>query len=660
MDDRQSSIKLPALSEYNSHRDVYKHVFNSGIGLSKLRDAVLEERFYPSSDDGNGIAGRSIVWKLFLIADEPLQAPSTRESLLLKSLRSSRENYTNLASEKIRAPDGSYEGTTLPPGSSTKRPPRLLHSENPWREWFTSVDLRKTIFQDVERTFPEMAFFRDQNVQLQLTNILFLWSITNPDIGYRQGMHELLAPLYYAIDYDAVPHNDDGDPAFQEICSRTWVVADAWAIFTSVMCGVSRWYEWREPSTPPQQTNASSPLDTHVRLNVAGGDLNFKHYIAPIVQACNCIQTQFLKNTDPLLWSSMQTVGIEPQIYGIRWLRLLFTREFSLPDAMKLWDGIFASDPTFDIALWICVAMLIRIRNELIPADYGGQLTVLLHYPTPSPTDAGIHHMSLLLRQALALQMSPTPSTGVSIIAENYNFLNIPLDVPATSSPPQRRPGGGGRHKSNPPSGSHPGGQKHPSNHMGIPELIARGLMERGESLGINKTLMSAVSELRRNIPDIASSLLPPDVRPPWEPRTRLEMEREVSQLRMVNKRVGDSLSWIVDVLLQDETDVQDVERLKKRRREALESLAYIRDVMQSNATTIEEERLGGPPRIAPWNHSRSNFSEPNPRLSTATLPRLPPPTSTTIRRPLASSATSKSRDQTPHQTGQHDPLGVL
>lgn len=50
--------------------------------------------------------------------------------------------------------------------------------------------------------------------------------------------------------------------------------------------------------------------------------------------------------------------------FGSRWLRLLFTREFSLPDAMRLWDGLFACDPTLELAQWVCVAMLIRIRNQ--------------------------------------------------------------------------------------------------------------------------------------------------------------------------------------------------------------------------------------------------------------------------------------------------------
>ena len=31
---------------------------------------------------------------------------------------------------------------------------------------------------------------------------------------------------------------------------------------------------------------------------------------------------------------------------------------------MTLWDGLFAVDPTFNLAQWICVTMLVRIRNK--------------------------------------------------------------------------------------------------------------------------------------------------------------------------------------------------------------------------------------------------------------------------------------------------------
>lgn len=48
-------------------------------------------------------------------------------------------------------------------------------------------------------SFPDIGYFRDDDVQQQLTNILFLYAVMHPDIEYRQGMHELLAPVYYVV-----------------------------------------------------------------------------------------------------------------------------------------------------------------------------------------------------------------------------------------------------------------------------------------------------------------------------------------------------------------------------------------------------------------------------------------------------------------------------
>jgi len=144
--------------------------------------------------------------------------------------------------------------------------------------------------------------------------------------------------------------------------------------------------------------------------------------------------------------------------------------------------------------------------------------------------------------------------------------------------------------------------------------MIARGLFERGESLNINKTLMSAVTELRRNIPELAASLVrsplqspsipmtderQPDERPPWEPKSRRELEREMAQLRTNDKRLGESLGWIVDTLLQDDGTSQDPQKLKQRKQEALESLSYVRDVLFNGFTEIEDERLYGEEELA-------------------------------------------------------------
>jgi TBC1 domain family protein 5 len=109
------------------------------------------------------------------------------------------------------------------------------------------------------------------------------------------------------------------------------------------------------------------------------------------------------------------------------------------------------------------------------------------------------HHIQLLIRQATALEILHTPSAGASLAIENLNLLNIPIEVP--EPPPIVRRKARSIEKTHQTSssehisGSPPteGLRQQPS----FPELIARGLLDRGESLGINKTVMNAVSELK-------------------------------------------------------------------------------------------------------------------------------------------------------------------
>jgi TBC1 domain family member 5 len=87
-----------------------------------------------------------------------------------------------------------------------------------------------------------------------------------------------------------------------------------------------------------------------------------------------------------------------------------------------------------------------------------------------------------------------------------------------------------------------------------------------------------------------------PDERPPWEPKSRREMEQEIDSTKVIHRRLGESVAWIVDALLQSEdtedADKEKIEKIKKRKQGALESLAYVRDVLQGNVTTLEDDRL--------------------------------------------------------------------
>ncbi|KAH7910661.1 rab-GTPase-TBC domain-containing protein [Hygrophoropsis aurantiaca] len=654
-------------SDRHSTKIIYDQLFHSGLGPSKLKDAVIGGRFFQISQDTIGVSGRSLVWKLFLLRDEPLE-PRTDQPPVppVESLRIHRKQYSELLMEKMRAPDGSYDDSFVVPGLSIPRKnlqfainldrnnPLSLDNDNPWKEWFAAVDLRKTIQQDVERTFPELDYFRDEDVQQQLSNILFLYATMHPDIGYRQGMHELLAPLYYAIDYDSTAEDTISpieDSAFSEMCSRIWVAADSWALFSSLMKRISQWYEWRETSVPA----VSSPH----------GQINLQPYVSPIVQACGHIQGTLLKCVDPSLYAAMQTAGVEPQIYGLRWLRLLFTREFSMDDAMVLWDGIFAcAFPVAEVAQWLCVAMLIRIRTKLISSDFSGQLTYLLRYPPcPTPEQRTPHHAVVLLQQATALRTAPTPSTGAALMIENRNLLGIPLEVPDVPTPSRQR--SGLQQRGHPSSGynahtqgSVPVRQPH---QIGLPELISRGLLDRGEMLGINKTVMNAVSELKRNLPELAASLVrtpssapasyaayplrdekAPEEGPAWDHRNRFEVDREISELRQTNKRLGDSVTSILEILRQDEEKAEDREQLRLRKSQALDALSFVKDVLQGAVPDIEEQTLFG---------EENRTREPRPESSGQNVPAYRS-TPRTISRPIAASKSSSDARNTKNLFG--------
>lgn len=47
-----------------------------------------------------------------------------------------------------------------------------------------------------------------------------------------------------------------------------------------------------------------------------------------------------------------------------RWIRLLFGREFDIYELLKLWDAIFAQDPSLEIVDYICLAILLRMRDQ--------------------------------------------------------------------------------------------------------------------------------------------------------------------------------------------------------------------------------------------------------------------------------------------------------
>ena len=192
---------------------------------------------------------------------------------------------------------------------------------------------------------PENAYFREPPTQSMLLDILFIYCKLNRDIGYRQGMHEVLAPVLWVMFCDAIgpeqiPQHEKGSLICISL-DLAFIEHDAFTIFGKIMQTVKSFYE---------MGNSSEPTTAGLLNN------------SPIVERSKRIHENYLQHADPELAEHLTAIEILPQIFLIRWIRLIFGREFPFEDVLALWDVLFAEDPELDLIDFISVSMLLRIR----------------------------------------------------------------------------------------------------------------------------------------------------------------------------------------------------------------------------------------------------------------------------------------------------------
>jgi len=285
--------------------------------------------------------------------------------------------------------------------------PLSLDASSSWSKYFENETLRKTILQDVERTYPEYTYFQQQWVKDMMMGILFIYSKENPDVSYKQGMHELLAPVIYMLDQEKIVVQNGS--VLGQLMDKNRIEDDAYIIFERLMKTTGSWFI----SHTKEKTNGHA-VDS------------------PILVKCQYIYNSILKAKDPGLYSYITSLKIEPQLFLLRWIRLLFGREFRLSETLTLWDAIFAYDKAFTLIDYISVSMLMTIREQLLSADQNGVLQLLFKYPT-------LVTIPTFVEQALTM-------------AKSKQKRNVTLQ-PQTITP---LPAAGGTSPRNPPAGGQP------------------------------------------------------------------------------------------------------------------------------------------------------------------------------------------------------------
>ncbi|KAF9089865.1 hypothetical protein BGX23_006422 [Mortierella sp. AD031] len=396
-------------------REKWTEVFEDpNLSMDSLKARAL------SQHSNLGIDGiRSVCWKVYLGC-----IPTLEISTWPFAMTTERERYVELRQKYIRAIGGDGDG---PEPDLELNNPLSLAEDSPWQQFFVDSELKKIIKQDVERTFPDNDYFRSEKVQDQLNDILFIYCKINHDVSYRQGMHELLAHILWVVSSESLDtHNDPAGASsdatsdvMRSVLDSAFIEHDTFALFSSLMSRAKPWYEFSDEGfaskrpRPSNNTHNAQPFGKSNRPEPPPGKQT------PVIEWSMKI-FKHLERVDNELYLHLKSLEIQPQLFGIRWFRLLFGREFPMEDVLNLWDGIFAKDPSLNICIFIGLALLLRIRDELLEEDFAGCLHKLMRYPS-------VKDVQQFIPQALRLQKMPNAAGGQETIRQNYVLAGKPL-----------------------------------------------------------------------------------------------------------------------------------------------------------------------------------------------------------------------------------------
>ncbi|KAF9166472.1 hypothetical protein DFQ26_007760 [Actinomortierella ambigua] len=95
---------------------------------------------------------------------------------------------------------------------------------------------------------------------------------------------------------------------------------------------------------------------------------------------------QRLWQHDEELWENLEDKGIAPEYYSFRWLTVLCTQEFDVPDVWRIWDSILADTGgpgrDYEFLLDFSCAMVCHLKTDLMKGDFADNVKLLQNYPS--------------------------------------------------------------------------------------------------------------------------------------------------------------------------------------------------------------------------------------------------------------------------------------
>lgn len=275
--------------------------FDSTSGrLQVTADEVKERVFHGGLDPNDGV--RKEAW-LFLLGVYPWDSSHQERQALMNSKRDEYIRIKGAWWERM------IEGTSTPEQHEWWKEQKIRIEKDVHR---TDRTIPLFAGEDIPHPDPDSPFADSgTNVHLeQMKDMLLTYNEYNPDLGYVQGMSDLLAPIYAVMQDDAV--------AF-------------WA-FVGFMDRMERNF-LRDQSGMREQL---STLDQLVQL------------------------------MDPRLYLHLQSADSTNFFFFFRMLLVWYKREFEWVDVLRLWETLWTDYLSSNFHLFIAMAILEKHRDVIM------------------------------------------------------------------------------------------------------------------------------------------------------------------------------------------------------------------------------------------------------------------------------------------------------
>lgn len=139
-----------------------------------------------------------------------------------------------------------------------------------------------------------------------ILDVLFVYCKTYPDRGgYRQGMHELLAPIVHVLEADAINRITFADAVALEetlldLVDSRYIEHDAYLLFTKIMDSAQSFYTVSDASGRPSYGSMVT---------------SSRGQSSSIVERSKFIHEVCLQKIDPELATHLISIEVLPQIF---------------------------------------------------------------------------------------------------------------------------------------------------------------------------------------------------------------------------------------------------------------------------------------------------------------------------------------------------------